>query len=447
MTRRVLSAAVLLMMAVCARAADVPRYHLPVGSQVVYSWHIENVIGERSTSFDGRWEFTVLKDNPDGSKHIAAIKGQSMTSTVNGQSRSSAESITRGYFEMKLDGQMKMSPTLLPAFNPQIMFPRLPASVDELSKGWTGLFERSNVTTKFAPQADEGGQHVWVGDETGAYHTINQRTDKWTYHFDPAKGLVTKINAENGQTYGSEQKGSAEFVLEREEQLSEEDLKKWAEEHDGFVKVYEKVDDLLRKAMAGAADADDVFQQARQALTEGAGSATLDPVKADFADAGNRAEGVARTIKSTNARIESLKGQPAPDWTLVDQAGQTHKLADQRGKIVVLDFIKRNANQAAYTVPQIQKLAEKYKDKPVVFFGMTDDGDEADTKMIIDALALKWPMLKLEGPVNEYGVTGWPASVVIDQRGNIKTVLQGYSKSRGQDVGDAIEELLKTPAQ
>jgi peroxiredoxin len=447
MNRQVVGWIVLLLITATTQAADVPRYHLPVGSQLTYSWHIENVIGERSTSFDGRWELTVLKDNPDGSKHIAALKGQSQTFTVNGQSRSSSESITRGYFDMQPDGKMKMNPTILPAFNPQIIFPQLPASADEMSKGWSGLFERSNVITKFTPQPEDAGQLVWLGEETGAYHTINQRTDKWTYHFDPAKGLVTHIDAENGQTYPSEQKGSAQFVLEREEQVPEEDLKKWGEEHDVYVKAFEKADNLMRKALAGASNADELVQQAQQALTEGAGNVSVDPVKADFTDSTSRAQGIARLVTQTKQRLEPLKGQAAKDWELPDQAGQIHKLADQQGKIVVLDFIKRSANQAALTVHQIQKLSEKYKDKPVVFFGMTDDGDDADIKIVVDALAIKWPMLKLDSPPGEFGVTTFPASVVIDQKGNIRTVLQGYSKSRGQDVADAIEELLKTPAQ
>src|SRR5687768_15863654 len=96
---------ILLTTTATARAAELPKYNLPPGRMLIYSLHIENTIGERSSAFDGRWEFTVLRDNPDGTKRIAAIKALSTTSTVGGQSRSSPESLTRGYFDMTPDGK------------------------------------------------------------------------------------------------------------------------------------------------------------------------------------------------------------------------------------------------------------------------------------------------------------------------------------------------------
>jgi peroxiredoxin Q/BCP len=42
---------------------------------------------------------------------------------------------------------------------------------------------------------------------------------------------------------------------------------------------------------------------------------------------------------SPERRIEMLeKGAPAPDFTATDHLGQTHRLADYRGKYVVLWF-------------------------------------------------------------------------------------------------------------
>src|SRR2546423_10640737 len=75
-----------------ARAADVIRYNLPVGTQLIYSVHIENAVNQRTSAFDGRWEFTVLKETPDGWRHIAAIKVTSITSMITGQTRTSPES-------------------------------------------------------------------------------------------------------------------------------------------------------------------------------------------------------------------------------------------------------------------------------------------------------------------------------------------------------------------
>src|SRR5207248_7237677 len=121
----------------------------------------------------------------------------------------------------------------------------------------SGLFERSSVVTRFTMKEPDGGQLVFLGEETGPYHTIKQRFDKWTYHFDPARGVVTKIEAENGQQYNGEQKGSGSLVLEKDETISEADLKTWADEHAAFVKANEQADEAIRKAIIGEANADE----------------------------------------------------------------------------------------------------------------------------------------------------------------------------------------------
>jgi peroxiredoxin len=353
--------------------------------------------------------------------------------------------ITRGYFDMKPDGTIKMNPSFVIGYNPNIVFPRLPSTAADIPKGWKGLLERTFVTTTYTMKDPDGDQLVFVGEESGPYHAINKRFDRWSYHFDLAKGLVTKVDAENGQEYGGEQKGSGQIALDKEDQLSEADVKAWADDQEAFVKVYEQAEDMIRKASAGAANADELFQQAHEALTQGSEAAKADSVKADYADALQRQEMAERMAKSYAQRAESAKNQPAVDFTLNDLQGQPHKFADQVGKVVVVDLFRRNGSQCAYTIPQVVEASKKLKDKPVVFFGATDDSDEADIKAVVDATGIKFPVLKLEGPMSDFGAPSAPATVIIDQKGNVSQILQGYSKSRGQDVVELVEALLKNP--
>jgi peroxiredoxin len=411
---------------------------------LVYSVHMDNTINERTTAYDGRWEFTILRKNADGSVRVMGLKALSQTSTANGQSRSAPEVFTRGYFDMMPDGRMKMNPTFVPGFNPLIVLPRLPASADEIAKGWGDFFPPSYVTTRFTMKEPDGQQLVFLGEETGPYHRIQERTDKWTYHFDPARGLITQVDGDNGQTYGSEQKGTAQIVLDKEEQIAEADLKPLGDEHDAFVKAFEQADDLARRAVAGLGNPQEELQKAQDVLNEANGAATLEPVKADYADALAKLQSLANRQKYDAQRIEPLLNQPAPDFSLTDWQGNAHKLADLRGKVVVLDFFRRNANQSAFTVPQVAKLAGEYKDKPVAFFGMNNDTDD-DLKMIVESSGIPYPVLKLEGQPTDFGLTAVFGTVIIDQKGNIRAVMQGYSKSRGQDVKEHIDELLKNP--
>ena len=79
---RSLPAIFALILLPCARGADVPRYTLTPGRVLVYSLHMENNTEKSAVTYEGRWEFTVLKRNEDGSFHIAAIKAQAQTSTA-----------------------------------------------------------------------------------------------------------------------------------------------------------------------------------------------------------------------------------------------------------------------------------------------------------------------------------------------------------------------------
>ena len=51
---------------------------------------------------------------------------------------------------------------------------------------------------------------------------------------------------------------------------------------------------------------------------------------------------VAATLLPACGRADATVGKPAPDFTLTDQAGKTHRLADYRGKVVVLEWINPN---------------------------------------------------------------------------------------------------------
>jgi len=51
---------------------------------------------------------------------------------------------------------------------------------------------------------------------------------------------------------------------------------------------------------------------------------------------------IALTLFSRGARAELLAGQGAPNFSLVDQSGNTHRLSDYRGKWVVLYFYPKD---------------------------------------------------------------------------------------------------------
>jgi len=65
-------------------------------------------------------------------------------------------------------------------------------------------------------------------------------------------------------------------------------------------------------------------------------------------------------------------GQAAPDFTLTDTEGKTHKLSDLRGKYVVLEWINYDCPFVVkhYKSGNMQSLQKKYTEQDVVWFSV-----------------------------------------------------------------------------
>lgn len=76
----------------------------------------------------------------------------------------------------------------------------------------------------------------------------------------------------------------------------------------------------------------------------------------------------ANVIASEKAEI----GKQAPDFTLVDVNGKTHKLSDYKGKFVVLEWINLDCPfvKKHYDSENMQKLQKKYTEKGVIWLAI-----------------------------------------------------------------------------
>src|SRR5439155_12784012 len=90
-------------------------------------------------------------------------------------------------------------------------------------------------------------------------------------------------------------------------------------------------------------------------------------------------------------------GSPAPVFTLEDQTGKKVSLSDFSGKVMVLEWINPDCPfvQRHYRAKTMAKLAEKYKDKGVVWLAVNTTyymNKESNTKWISEN-HLSYPIL------------------------------------------------------
>ena len=134
----------------------------------------------------------------------------------------------------------------------------------------------------------------------------------------------------------------------------------------------------------------------------------------------------------------------APDFALKDSTGQTVRLSDYKGKVVLLNFWATWCGPCKIEIPWFMEFEQKYKDRGFAVLGvaMDDEGWEI-VKPYVERLKVNYRvMVATEEVDNAYGgVESLPTSYVIDRDGNVVSRHVGLvSRSiYEQEIEDLLE--------
>ena len=136
----------------------------------------------------------------------------------------------------------------------------------------------------------------------------------------------------------------------------------------------------------------------------------------------------------------------APTFTAQDLAGQSHRLADLRGRIVVLDFWASWCGPCRASLPEMTRIAKQFAGgDPVTFLGISVDAESDACQRLIARLKLDWPQI-WDGDggavASAYKVRALPTMIVIDRAGRIFAA--GHLSPR--ELRRLIRFLLDRPA-
>ncbi len=141
-------------------------------------------------------------------------------------------------------------------------------------------------------------------------------------------------------------------------------------------------------------------------------------------------------------------GDRAADFSLKDLSGQTVKLSDLRGKVVLLDFWASWCAPCRKELPALDQMAARYKKagKDVVILAVNIDKDRAKARRFLQEARVKnvRVLLDPQGAVaSRYELPTMPTSFVIDQRGIVREVTDGYRSGDEKKLQKVIDGLLK----
>ena len=132
------------------------------------------------------------------------------------------------------------------------------------------------------------------------------------------------------------------------------------------------------------------------------------------------------------------------DFEGFDNTGLKHKLSDFKGNFILLDFTKEFCEPCEKAIKELKILSEKYNDK-IKIISFTGEKSEDFWKKGIVRNNIKWLSLWDGNGVSsktlmKYGVTGFPHFYLINQKGQIVKIIEGYSNGI---LEPAVIEMLK----
>jgi cytochrome c biogenesis protein CcmG/thiol:disulfide interchange protein DsbE len=150
--------------------------------------------------------------------------------------------------------------------------------------------------------------------------------------------------------------------------------------------------------------------------------------------------GLART------RSGPVSSGAAPDFTLTSFNGETVRLSDLRGQVVVVNFWASWCPPCREEAAYLESTWREYEGRGVVFLGV----DWVDTEAEALAYIAEFGITYLNGPdlgtriAQAYRIRGVPETFFIDRNGQVRWVKIGPLFP--PELEDKIEELLAEPS-
>ncbi len=133
----------------------------------------------------------------------------------------------------------------------------------------------------------------------------------------------------------------------------------------------------------------------------------------------------------------------APDFQLTTLTGQSVKLSDLRGKVVVLNFWASWCVPCKDEQPALDALAKTYNGRGVAFVGINIQDNQRDANGFVQQFGITYPVASdPSGAVYiNYGVVGVPETYVVTRDGRIGRKLVGPVDPI--DLSTTLEEQLR----
>ena len=148
---------------------------------------------------------------------------------------------------------------------------------------------------------------------------------------------------------------------------------------------------------------------------------------------------VSHRVAKVETGAPAEMGKPAPDFTFTTLDGKAIKLADLKGKPLVINFWASWCHFCLQEAPDLEALYQHYQGQGLEMIGIgTDDARALQEK--VKELGLTYPVGSAPEVAKEYGVSGIPHTFIINREGIVVASLVGAQPK--EELEAQIKQVL-----
>ena len=169
-----------------------------------------------------------------------------------------------------------------------------------------------------------------------------------------------------------------------------------------------------------------------------------------FVNANNDIKAIVFENKSNNPILveKSLNenafkvNEKAPDFIGFDMNGNSIKLSELQGKVVVLNFWFIKCAPCVKEIPELNNLKSQFKNKDVVFLAITFDSKN-NVNTFLNTHSFNYTLIASASNVIQInGIRSFPTNVVLDKNGIVVFQETGYRMNIKETLAAAIKKSL-----
>jgi peroxiredoxin len=147
--------------------------------------------------------------------------------------------------------------------------------------------------------------------------------------------------------------------------------------------------------------------------------------------------------------LKAIPVRPAPAMALAALDGGKIEMAQQRGKVVLVNFWAAWCPPCRKEMPSMTRLAEQMAGRSFAILGVNMGDSPDDIRAFVEQVPVGFPiLLDPDGTqLKPWQVFAFPTSYVVDKRGRIRLGLFGSIEWDSPEAVAELERLLAEPDQ